>query len=184
MTDQRCYVSGRPVALSGGGFDPGAPLRITREGTIVATTTADADGAFAATIPSGPLPDGVAESQAELTVSGDSTSAVQRFRITRFGAAFAPRVAAPSAFVRFSAFGFGPGRAVYVHYLRADGSAADTVRLGPTRGDCGSIRRTSARRLFRFHPDAGVWRLQFDTGRALDPAAVPRVVLPVRVARG
>jgi hypothetical protein len=181
VTDQRCYVAERPVALSGGGFDPGATLRITREGVVVATVVAAADGSFATTIASGRLPQGVAERAAELTVSGDSTSAVQRFRVTRFGATFAPRVAAPSSFVRFSAFGFGPGEAIYVHYLGADGTAAKTVRLGDTRGDCGSIRRTSARRLFPFRPTAGTWQLQFDTSRAVNPEAVPRVVVPVRV---
>jgi hypothetical protein len=182
VTDQRCYVAERPVAVSGGGFDPGAPLRITREGVVVATTAAAADGTFAATIPSGKLPHGVAERATELTVSDDTTSAEQRFRVTRFGATFAPRVAAPSSFVRFSAFGFGPGESIYVHYLRPDdGSAAKTVLLGPTRGDCGSIRRTSARRLFPFRPATGTWQLQFDTSRAVNREAVPRVVVPVRV---
>jgi hypothetical protein len=182
VTDQRCYVAERPVTVSGGGFDPGAPLRITREGVVVGTADAAADGTFATTIASGKLPRGVAERAAELTVSDATTSAVQRFRVTRFGATFAPRVAAPSSFVRFSAFGFGPGHAVYVHYLRPGGGGGErTVRLGATRGDCGSIRRTSARRLFPFRPAAGTWRLQFDTSRAVDPAAVPRVVVPVRV---
>jgi hypothetical protein len=181
VTDRRCYVADRPVQVSGGGFDPGETLRIAREGVAVATTVAAADGSFATSIPSGKLPRGVAERATELTVGGDTTSAVQRFRVTRFGAAFAPRVASPLSFVRFSAFGFGLGRAVYVHYLSPDGTAAKTVRLGGTRGDCGSIRRTSARRLFPFRPTAGTWQLQFDTSRAVNPEAVPRVVVPVRV---
>ena len=179
--DHPCYVAQSPIALHGGGFEPGAPLRITREGEVVATLTTQPDGTFAATLDSGPIADGVAERASELTVSDPDSTVVQHVRVTTFGASYAPRAAYPGAYVRFSAFGFGPGRAVYVHYLRPNGSAADTVRLGPTRGVCGTIKRTSRRRLFRFKPRHGRWRLQFDTSRRLDLDAAPRVVLPVRV---
>lgn len=180
-TDRPCYVAESPVAVRGSGFVPGAPVRITREGVVLGSADAAADGSFATTVDSGQLPPGVAERAIELTVSDTTSSVVQRVRVTRFGASYAPKAAAPRAQVRFSAFGFGPGRAVYVHYVQADGRAADTIRLGPTRGECGSIRRTKPRRLFPFAPRAGRWRLQFDTNRGFDPAAVPRVVLPVDV---
>jgi len=180
-TDRPCYVAESPVVVRGGGFDPGQPLRITREGEVAATTVTEPDGTFAAAVDAGPLPEGVAERVLELTVAGSMTSVAKRVRVTRFAASYAPRAAHPRARVRFSAFGFGPGRAVYVHYLRPDGSAAKTVRLGPTRGECGTIRRTAPRRLFPFRPRPGEWRLQFDTARAYDPEAVPRIVLPVRV---
>ena len=180
-TDRPCYVAESPVAVRGGGFDPGAPLRITREGEVVATVVAQPDGTFETSLDAGPLPEGVAERVVELTVAGTTTSVARRVRVTQFGARYAPRAAHPRARVRFSAFGFGPGRAVYVHYVAPDGRAADTVRLGPTRGECGTIRRTKPRRLFPFRPAAGTWRLQFDTSRRYDAAAVPRVVLPVRV---
>ena len=58
--DQPCYVEQSPIALHGGGFTPGAPLRITREGEVVATLTAQPDGTFTASLDSGDLPDGVA----------------------------------------------------------------------------------------------------------------------------
>jgi len=179
--DRPCYVEQSPIALHGGGFAPGAPLRITREGEVVATLTAQPDGTFTATLDSGALPAGVGERDTELTVSDPESTVVRHLRVTTFGASFAPKASSPSAYVRFSAFGFGPGRAVYVHYLRPDGSAADTVRLGATRGACGSIKRTSKRRLFPFKPRPGLWRLQFDTSRHVDPDAAPRIVLPVRV---
>jgi hypothetical protein len=179
--DHPCYVAQSPIALHGGGFDPGAPLRISRDGTVVATVTSQADGTFSASVDSGPIPDGVAERVSELSISDPDSSVVKHVHVTTFGASYAPKAASPSAYVRFSAFGFGRGRTVYVHYLRPDGSAADTVRLGPTRGVCGTIKRTSRRRLFRFEPKPGRWRLQFDTSRAVDPEAVPRVVMPVRI---
>lgn len=179
--DKPCYVAQSPIALQGGGFAPGAPLRITREGTVVATVTVQPDGTFAATLDSGSLPDGVAERVSELNISDPDSSVVRHVHVTTFGASYAPKAASPSAYVRFSAFGFGRGRAVYVHYLRPDGRAADTVRLGPTRGVCGTIKRTTRRHLFPFKPKPGQWRLQFDTSRAVDPEAVPRVVVPVRV---
>ena len=167
--------------LHGGGFDPGTPLRIAREGELVATVTAQPDGTFTATLDSGPIETGLAESETELTVSDDESTVVQHVHVTTFSASYAPQAASPSAFVRFSAFGFGPGHAVYVHYLRPSGSAAATVRLGATRGVCGTIKRTAPRKLFPFRPQPGQWRLQFDTSRAGDPEAVPRIVVPVRV---
>ncbi|MBX5441512.1 MAG: hypothetical protein IRZ32_08290 [Solirubrobacteraceae bacterium] len=182
-TDRPCYVAESPVVVRGGGFDPGQPLRITREGEVVATAVAEPDGTFAAAVDAGPLPDGVAERVVELAVTGTTTSVARRVRVTRFGATWAPRAAHPRARVRFSAWGFGPGVAVYVHYVRPGGGAVATVRLGETRGECGTIRRTAPRRLFPLRPAAGTWRLQFDTSRAYDPQAVPRVVLPVRVGR-
>ncbi len=182
--DRPCYVAQSPIALHGGGFDPGAPLRITREGELVATAAAQPDGTFSATLDSGPIADGVAERATELTVSDPDSSVVQHVRVTTFDASYAPKAASPAAYVRFSAFGFGRGHAVYVHYLRPDDSSARTVRLGPTRGACGTIKRTAKRRLFPFRPRPGHWRLQFDTQRQPDPEATPRIVLSVDVSRG
>jgi hypothetical protein len=179
--DHPCYVAQSPIALHGGGFAPDAPLRITREGEVVGTVTAQPDGTFTASIDSGALPTGLAERATELTVSDAESTVVQHVRVTTFSASYSPKVASPTAYVRFSAFGFGQGRAVYLHYLRPDGSSAKTVRLGATRGVCGTIKRTAKRRLFPFKPRAGHWRLQFDTSRAVDPDAAPRIVLPVRV---
>jgi hypothetical protein len=179
--DHPCYVERSPIALHGGGFAPNAPLRITREGEVVARLTAQPDGTFAATFDSGELPKGLAERPIELTVSDTESTVVRHVRVTTFGASFAPKVASPTASVRFSAFGFGQHRSVYLHYLRPDGSAADTVRLGATRGVCGTIKRTAKRRLFPFKPRRGHWRLQFDTSRKVDPDAAPRLVLPVHV---
>jgi hypothetical protein len=179
--DRPCYVAQSPIALHGGGFDPGAVLKVTRDGVLLASPTAADDGTFTASVDSGPIGGGLAESDAELTVSDADTTVVQRVRVSTFGASYAPSSAAPTSFVRFSAFGFGSSHVVYVHYLRPDGSSADTVRLGPTRGACGTIKRTAKRRLFRFTPQPGTWRLQFDTVRQADPGTVPRIVLPVTV---
>jgi hypothetical protein len=179
--DQPCYVAQSPIALHGGGFEPGAPLRITREGTEVATVTVQPDGTFSATVDSRALPGGVAESVDELSVSDPESTVVQHVHVTAFGASYAPKAASPGAYVRFSAFGFGRDRTVYLHYLKPNGHAARTVRLGATRGVCGTIKRTARRHLFPFKPRRGHWRLQFDTSRAVDPDAVPRIVLPVTV---
>jgi hypothetical protein len=179
--DHPCYVEQSPIALHGGGFTPDAPLRITREGEVVTTLTAQPDGTFTATLDSGDLPDGLAERATELTVSDAESTVVRHVRVTTFGASFAPKVTSPTAYVRFSAFGFGPDETVYIHYVRSDGRAVDTVRLGPTRGPCGSIKRSAKRRLFPFRPQPGHWRLQIDTSRRHDPEAAPRVVRSVTI---
>ena len=120
------------------------------------------------TLNSGRLDAGVAERSFDLALTDGTNQAATRFRVSRFVAEFAPARGNPSTLkVRFSVFGFGrPGLPIYVHYLKPGGVVARTVRLGRTRGSCGSIPRTRLRRLFPFHPVAGRWRLQFDTRKS------------------
>ena len=61
--------------------------------------------------------------------------------------------------MRFFAYDFGAGRTIYLHYLRPDLRLQLTVRLGPTRGPCGTLI-SSLRRIFPFRTRPGSWRLQ------------------------
>jgi hypothetical protein len=186
QTDLPCYLENRNVEVTGAGFDPGAGYTVLRDGQAIGNGTVPADGTVTGTFPSGALETGVAERGFDLTVTDGRNEAAARFKVSRFRAEFAPSKGNPATLkVRFSVFGFGRSELpVYVHYLRPSGRSARTVRLGLTRGACGSIARTRTRRLFPFRPSRGRWRLQFDTRKAYRADAVPRIVRAVDIKRG
>jgi hypothetical protein len=186
QTDLPCYLENRNVEVTGAGFDPGAGYTVLRDGQAIGNGTVPADGTVTGTFPTGALETGVAERGFDLTVTDGRNEAAARFKVSRFRAEFAPSKGNPATLkVRFSVFGFGRSELpVYVHYLRPSGRSARTVRLGLTRGACGSIARTRTRRLFPFRPSRGRWRLQFDTRKAYRADAVPRIVRAVDIKRG
>jgi hypothetical protein len=184
-TNLPCYLEGRSVQIAGSAFTPGATYTVLRDGQSIGTGTVAADGTVTGTFSSGQLDAGVAERSFDVTVTDGQNQAATRFRVSRFVAEFTPARGNPATLkVRFSVFGFGrAGLPIYVHYLRPGGVMARTVRLGLTRGACGSIPRTRTRRLFPFRPGAGRWRLQFDTRRSFGAKAIPRIVRAVDVKR-
>jgi len=186
QTSLPCYLEDRQVQITGAAFNPGATYTVLRDGQAVGTGKVGSDGTVTGRLNSGKLDPGLADRSFDLAVTDGQNQAATRFRVSRFLAEFAPRRGNPATLkVRFSVFGFGhPGLPIYVHYLRPGGLVVRTVRLGLTRGSCGSITRTRRRRLFPFRPSAGRWRLQVDTRKTFDATAAPRIVLPVDVKRG
>jgi hypothetical protein len=158
---------------------------VLRDGQSAGTGMVGSDGTVTGTFPGGPLEDGVAERAFDLAITDGANQAATRFRVSRFRAEFEPARGNPARLrVRFSVFGFGrAGLPVYVHYRRPGGRVVRSVRLGTTRGTCGSLPRTKLRRLFPFRPSSGRWRLQFDTSRRFRADAVPRIVRAVDVRR-
>jgi len=185
QTNLACYLEDRQVQLAGTGYTPGAAYTVLRDGQAIGSGMVAADGSVTGSFTSGELEAGVAERSFDLAVTDGTNQAATRFRVSRFRAEFEPSRGDPATLrVRFSVFGFGrPGLPIYVHYLRPGGALTQTVRLGMTRGVCGSITRTRMRRLFPFRPTAGRWRLQFDTRRTYRRSAVPRIVRAVDVRR-
>ena len=114
----------------------------------------------------------------EISATDSASTALTSYRATRIFASFRPRSGNPSTLkVRFSIYGFGlvARRApVYLHYVRPDGTAARTIRLGTATGVCGAIARTKERRLFPFEAAKGVWILQFDTRAKYERATFKR----------
>jgi hypothetical protein len=185
QTDLPCYLQGRQVELTGTGFQPGASYTVLRDGRAAGGGTVAADGTVRGTFASGPLERGVAERAFDVAITDGSSNAATRFRVSRFRAVFAPARGNPIRMrVRFSVFGFGrAGLPVYVHYVNRRGRSVRNLRIGTTRGVCGSLPRTKRRRLFPFRPSSGRWRLQFDTSRRYRRDAVPRIVRAVDVRR-
>jgi hypothetical protein len=174
--DRPCYA-GPPqrsdtVRLSGSGFTPNTPYQVTLDGRPLTdgTGTTDAAGNLAGSFPA-PAPDaGMRERAYVLAVQEGGNAAAATFSVARLLAGFTPSTGDPARMrVRFALVGFGlSGRLappVYLHYVRPDGRALHTVRLGTGEGPCGSLAPALRRRLFPFRATAGTWRLQFDTAK-------------------
>lgn len=189
QTDARCYQETGEVIISGSGFAPLSAVAITRDGTPLGTAQADAAGAFRNKIDTPELPREVRERRYVLSASDALSTATATYRASRIYAGFRPTRGNPATLrVRFGVYGFGLVRAsspVYLHYVRPDGRAARTVRLGTARGVCGRIVRTRRRHLFPFAAERGRWILQFDTRaryeRATSRRRTPWVRKPVEI---
>ncbi len=188
-TDTRCYQETQEVIVSGAGFAPLSVVTISRDDTVLGSTQTDAEGAFRNKFDTPELPQDVRERLYSISATDSTNAARTSYRATRIFASFRPRTGNPSTLkVRFSIFGFGLVRRrapVFVHYVRPDGTAARTIKLGTATGVCGAITQTRERRLFPFAASKGVWILQFDTRskyeRATSKRRTPWVRKPVEI---
>jgi hypothetical protein len=176
--DRACYLEGSRVGLSAAGFAPGSKVDVSRDGTLIGSTTADAVGGVEARFDAPKLPPGRREANPVIELSDGTTRASTRLPITRFHASFSPATGDPATMlVRFSVDGFGLLDAqpnVYVHYVGPNGRVRETVELGMARGVCGHLAPTSPRRLFPFRARAGTWTLQFDTRKRYRKGRIDR----------
>ncbi len=188
-TETRCIQETLEVIVNGAGFAPSSVVTISRDDKVLGSTQTDANGAFRNKFETPELPENVRERLYSVSATDSTSTAQTSYRATRIFASFRPRSGNPSTLkVRFSVFGFGlvVRRApVYVHYVRPDGTAARTIRLGTATGVCGAIAQTRQRRLFPFEAAKGVWILQFDTRskyeRATSKRRTPWVRKPVEI---
>lgn len=188
-TDTRCYQETQEVIVTGTGFLPSSVVTITRGDDILGSTQTDANGSFRNKFDTPELPEDVRERLYQISATDITNTAQTSYRATRIFASFRPRTGDPSTLkVRFSVFGFGlvQRRApVYLHYVRPDGKAARTLKLGTATGVCGAITQTRQRRLFPFEASQGTWILQFDTRakyeRATSKRRTPWVRKPVEI---
>ncbi|QEC46996.1 hypothetical protein FSW04_04925 [Baekduia soli] len=178
-TDRACYLQtpSTVVTVRGSGFGPLRPYTVLLAAKPLPAAGAMTDdmGRMQGTVQPPLLARSEQEHTSTISVTSDDQTASAAFTVTRFLVNFSPsRNVAPSSRVRFSVYGFGIGTQsggippdVYLHYVSPAGRLRHTVRLGRSRGQCGSIVRTARRRLFPFPaPAHGKWRLQFDTSRA------------------
>ncbi len=178
-TDTRCYQeASQDIIVSGTGFAPSSVVTISRDGALLGSTQTDANGAFRNKIDTPELPQDVRERLYAISATDTTNTARTSYRSTRIFASFRPRTGNPSTLkVRFSIFGFGLVRRrapVYLHYVRPNGRAARTIKLGTATGVCGAIPQTKERRLFAFEASKGVWILQFDTRAKYERATFKR----------
>ncbi|MFN8174713.1 MAG: hypothetical protein U0T02_06570 [Solirubrobacteraceae bacterium] len=161
------------------GFTPGAALGVKVDARTLGQVHADAagGGGFTWHPPRAPGRSKGGEASHTLTV-GDTTTgiATKRFYSTQFSADFSPSAGDPNRLrTRFSVYGFGAGKTLYLHYIPPGSRRSKLNRpLGRLGGACGKLR-TPAKRLFPFRPQTGRWALQFDTKRSYSSRTVPRV---------
>jgi len=192
LTDTRCYQETQEVIVNGAGFAPLSAVTIARDGSVLGTAQADANGAFRNKFDTPELPDDVRERLYQLSASDTINSAATSYRSTRIFANFKPGTGNPATLkVRFTVYGFGlvQRRApIFLHYVSPKGTSRRSVRLGTATGVCGRIDTTRERHLFPFPAERGTWILQFDTRgtyeRATSKRRTPWVRKPVEIFAG
>jgi hypothetical protein len=176
QVDRGCYADPSQrrdtVTLTGTGFTPNTAYQVTLDGQPLAggTGTTDATGAVNGTFVAPSLAKGATDHRYTIGVQEGANAPTAFFRVTQLFADFRPSKGDPKTLkVRFSLFGFTlqgvDHPTVYLHYIRPNGKLKKTYKIGVARGACGTIRKSSRRRLFPFHAERGRWRLQFDTSR-------------------
>ena len=92
------------------------------------------------------------------------------FQVVRFGMTRDPNPRRPSTRVTYTARGFTPGKAVYIHF-RFKGRTRRTVRLGVAAGACGIVSRRM--RALPTRPRYGRWTSYTNTARRFSPSTTP-----------
>jgi hypothetical protein len=173
-TDRTCYLDTdhTTVTISGSGYTPAAPYTVTLNGTALGggPGVMDAGGAMHGAFAPPALAKDELERLFEVGVKSGALAATTQFTVTRVLARVSATRGDPATLkVRFMVNGFGlgaPNPDVYLHYVTPAGRLSQTLRLGKTQGQCGTLR-TRRRMLFPFsNPQHGVWKLQFDTSKA------------------
>lgn len=179
--EKPCYVATDPpgdLTLVGSGFTPSSLVLLSTGTITIGSAVSGPDGKFRQRYQIPGPPDsgaGAHESQFSFTATDNTDQTIVAsvtFSTAHVFGDYNPgdSLHPETVRVRFSAFGFGAGRAagaqppiVYVHYVNPRGKSRRTISLGRSSGVCGSIPKTALRRLFPFRPSRGKWTLQFDT---------------------
>jgi hypothetical protein len=170
-TDRSCYTVGQPVTVTGTGFTASSLYDIDIDGVDFGQSQTTATGGFSASLTPGGLGAGELQTVDTLDASDGTNEVTTTFTVTRpAGALFAGGggLRTRAAFRVWDFAPDGPPATVYVHYIRAHHPVSETVALGRTSGQCGTLR-SAARTLFPFAPARGSWTLQFDTSHTYSP---------------
>jgi hypothetical protein len=196
QTNQRCYLVGQRVAITGSGFAPLRMYQVAVDGINFGASTTDASGSFMASLIPGGVGANVVQQVHTLSASDGTSLTRAVFTVTRTTGAriLAGTGTAATLYAPFQVWGFAlaggkptatPGNTqlpVYVHYVAPDAHPRMTIALGRTSGECGYLR-TAARRVFPFIPAPGLWTLEVDSQRnySKHPAG-PLAKITVRVS--
>jgi hypothetical protein len=169
-----CYPEhSRELTFTAHGFKPGAAYTLRIDGALARSGTVGPEGAVTGRGLRVPSARG-RQRAVRVSLSDGTTTASAVIYTTPFGA----RLDFLGGLqVRVLAHGFGPQRAVFLHYVSPAGVATRTVEVGRTTGACGSLAGP-AQRIFPFVPAPGTWTLQVDvhqTYRPRPPAPVARI---------
>jgi len=179
-----CYQSSQSGLLTGAGFTPSATwvARLNHRHRL-GTGHVDAHGKVDARF-TAPVYHGTSGLSTQTLTVGDGRHTVSvRFQMTPLTASFSPRTGNPATLrVRWRVLGLGAQHGVYVHYLDPQGVLRHTLRIGTTRGACGTLK-TGPIALFPFAYTFGRWTFQVDASRRYRVATVPRLLIQFDVKK-
>ncbi|MDQ6835850.1 MAG: hypothetical protein M3016_06640 [Actinomycetota bacterium] len=170
-----------PMIVTGGGYIPGNPVRISSDdGSVSVQTTANSAGNIAVTTGS-PRPvfkrpgsKRVVLTAQAFTAAGAQITGQTIAKTTELSVATVPATAKPSHAVTWYFSGFRRGRYIYGHYLHRHHQVA-RLRFGRAKGVCGLLR-VRARFFPRGHKE--IYRrygLQLDNVRRYSKRSRPRI---------
>jgi hypothetical protein len=184
VLDPGCYLSSGGGLLTGSGFRPNGTWTAKLAGTKqIGTGHIDARGAIRARFTAPKYHGTQGTRQLTLSVTDGPHVASTTFLMTPLDASFSPRTGDPRTLrVRWRVLGLGPRHGVYVHYVQPNGTLKRTLRIGTTRGDCGSLK-TGPIALFPFRYSYGTWTFQIDASREYRATTTPRLLINFEIRR-
>jgi hypothetical protein len=148
--------------LQGSGFAPNSTVTISANGSPFTTAPADAAGNFSAQ----PLPPVLSRGRIsqtfQLTASDGTNSAATPLHVTKWFAKLPKRARADHK-VKFRAYGFLPGKRVYV-FVRRQGHTLGRFSLGKANVPCGNTTRRLRYMPLRHHT-TGEYNYFFEQSR-------------------
>jgi len=184
VLDQTCYLSNDSGLLTGSGFRPNSRWTAKLSGTQqIGTGRIDDRGRIRARFTAPRYHGTRGTRELTLSVTDGPHVASTTFLMTPLDASFSPRTGDPARLrVRWRVLGLGPRHGVYVHYVAPNGRLKRTLRIGTTRGPCGSLK-TGPIALFPFRYSYGTWTFQIDTSIRYRTTTTPRLLIGFDIRR-
>ena len=184
VLDPKCYLSSGAGLLTGSGFRPRAVWTAKLAGTKeIGRGRIDRRGAIRARFTAPVYHGTTGTREYTLSVTDGTEVASTTFLMTPLDASFRPQTGDPATLrVRWRVLGLGPKHGVYVHYVNPRGNLKRTLRIGTTRGPCGSLK-TGPIALFPFRYSYGRWTFQIDASRTYKTTTTPRLLLDFEIRR-
>lgn len=182
---QACvFAASKKVPYFATGLKAGRRFSVTLRGRRIAAGRVRGDGTVAGSLRAPGIGRRPRELVSTLQVRTATERLSRRFTTTSFSAAITPAVKghSPRERFRFRLLGFLRGGVIYVHYVRPNGRARASYRLGTPQGQCGHLL-SAERVLFPFGKiDKGTWHLQFDKRRRYSRRApAPRARIRISI---
>jgi hypothetical protein len=184
VLDPECYLSNGSGLLTGSGFRPNSRWTAKLSGTKqIGTGRIDDRGGIRARFTAPKYHGTRGTRELTLSVTDGPHVASTTFLMTPLDASFSPRTGDPARLrVRWRVLGLGEHHGVYVHYVKPNGTLKRTLRIGTTRGPCGSLK-TGPIALFPFRYSYGVWTFQIDTSIRYRATTKPRLLIGFEIRR-
>jgi hypothetical protein len=184
VLDPGCYLSSGSGLLTGSGFRPNSAWTAKLAGTKqIGRGRIDGRGKIRARFTAPQYHGTRGTREYTLSVTDGPHVASTTFLMTPLDASFSPRTGNPAALrVRWRVLGLGKQHGVYVHYVQPNGKLKRTLRIGTTRGPCGSLK-TGPIALFPFRYSYGTWTFQIDTNHVYRTTTTPRLLIGFEIRR-